>query len=92
MTMSERARPLRITLARGYIPRPGIRRAWPAVARAYGLKRMLTGISFEGAQERMRSYPTLLATLTPEQLAAAQAYDPWVIEGGAPARDELAAD
>lgn len=68
----------RITRARGYLPRPSIRRAWPAVAHMYGIKRTLTGVSFEGAEARMRAYPTLLAALTPEQLAAIQELDdPW---------------
>lgn len=68
----------RITRARGYLPRPSIRRSWPDVARMYGVKRTLTGVSFEGAEARMRSYPTLLSSLTAQQRAAlAELDDPW---------------
>jgi hypothetical protein len=60
----------RATLARDYVPGPGIRRTWPTVARAFGIKRRLTGVSFEAALERMRSRPSLLSTLTPELIQA----------------------
>jgi hypothetical protein len=74
----------RATLARGYVPRPSIRRVWPDVAYAYGIKRRLAGISFEEAEKRMRARPTLLDTLSPEQFAAVLACDPWAIEDKEP--------
>jgi len=65
----------RATFARDYVPGPSLRRRWPAVGRAYGLKRTLTGVSFDAALARMRSRPSLLSTLTPEQWEMLERYD-----------------
>lgn len=83
----------RITQARGYVPRPSIRRTWPDVAYAFGIKRTLTGITFDEAIRRMRARPALFGPLTPEQIAIVQAYDgPWLGGRGASIGHDPAAE
>ena len=83
----------RATLAYDYLPRPSLRRSWPKVAFSIGIKRTLTGVSFEGAEERMRARGSLLSRLTPEDFEAIREYDgPWVLGRGAPLRNDLPHD
>ena len=57
------------------------------ISHALGVKRAADSLTVEEAERRMRSQPTLLATLTPEQLAAFDDYDGPVICGrGGPKR------
>ncbi|HYH82394.1 MAG TPA: hypothetical protein VEX86_21560 [Longimicrobium sp.] len=83
----------RVTLARGYVPGPAIRRVWPAAVCAFGLKRTLTGISFENAEKRMHAHPSLAASLSAGQIAAIKAYDgPEIVGRGGPKRNDLRVD
>jgi hypothetical protein len=89
MNATEPETAARVTLARGYVPGPAIRRAWPVAVCAFGLKRKLTGVSFENAEKRMRAYPGLLASLSAEQIAAIKAYDgPEIVGRGGPKRSD----
>jgi len=90
MSTAEPRAATHLTRARGYVPGPSLRRVWPGVASAYGLKRRLTGISFINAEKRAFGHCSLLQSLTPEQIRSIQEFDgPWVLGRGASLRNGL---
>lgn len=76
MSMTGPETTFRETLARAFVPGPSIRRTWPAVACAYGLKRTLTGVSFEDAEKRLIGFrSSILDSVTPELLQAFKEFE-----------------